>query len=113
MCPELPPSHKLNNTTPKHDNGQEKWGKGRGGRPWDRKRARVFKRDKYLCQEHYGQGKLVTVNLHGKNAGICDHIKPKSQGGTDNEDNLQTLCKACSDVKTLKESGKGSGYTFA
>ena len=28
-----------------------------------------------------------------------DHIVPKSQGGTDHEDNLQLLCGACNSTK--------------
>ena len=55
--------------------------------------------------------------LFGKQEGLCngcrtqfpfrnmtvDHIVPKSQGGTDHEDNLQLLCGACNSTK-----GKGT-----
>ena len=51
--------------------------------------------------------------LYGKQEGLCngcetqfpfrnmtvDHIIPKSQGGTDHEDNLQLLCGACNSTK--------------
>ena len=51
--------------------------------------------------------------LYGKQEGLCngcrtqfpfrnmtvDHIVPKSQGGTDHEDNLQLLCGACNSTK--------------
>ena len=51
--------------------------------------------------------------LFGKQEGLCngcrtqfpfrnmtvDHIVPKSQGGTDHEDNLQLLCGACNSTK--------------
>ena len=31
---------------------------------------------------------------------ICDHVVPLSEGGTSDLDNLQTLCRPCSKVKT-------------
>ena len=69
----------------------------------------MFDRDEYLCQEHLRQGKLKPVELHGNAAGICDHILPVSEGGTDDMSNLQTLCKACHDIKTAAESARGRG----
>ncbi len=82
---------------------------GRGGRPWQRKRERIFERDRYLCQIHLQQGIQVVVTLHGNLAGICDHIVPLAEGGTDHESNLQTICKACDKVKTQAESLRGRG----
>ncbi|MGE8515762.1 MAG: HNH endonuclease [Alcaligenes nematophilus] len=35
-----------------------------------------------------------------------DHIIPKSQGGTDDLENLQTICGDCHKAKTLKESSQ-------
>lgn len=35
-----------------------------------------------------------------------DHIKPLSEGGTDEADNVQGLCDACHDEKSLGESLK-------
>lgn len=109
----LPINHKTANASPKHDSGKENWGHGRGGRPWRRKRAAVFKRDKYLCQMHLKMGQIVHVNMNEPNAGICDHIQPKASGGSDHESNLQTLCKACSEAKTQIESGNRKSPTFA
>lgn len=74
---------------------------GRGGRPWQRKRQNIFERDGYVCQSC---GRVVT--LHGTFTGICDHITPKAEGGTDDDSNLQTLCRMCSDEKTHAESMK-------
>ncbi|EJG27017.1 HNH endonuclease domain protein [Acinetobacter baumannii IS-123] len=34
-----------------------------------------------------------------------DHIKAKAFGGTDDPDNLQSLCGTCHKEKTAKESG--------
>ncbi|WP_339617216.1 HNH endonuclease [uncultured Gilvimarinus sp.] len=77
---------------------------GRGGRPWRAKRHSVFERDGYQCCEC-----RRVVTLHGALAGICDHIIPKAEGGTDDQDNLQTLCSMCSDLKTQQESLRGRG----
>lgn len=74
-----------------------KWGNGRGGRPWRRKRLEVFARDMYRCQSC----KRVTATPE------CDHIKPTSQGGTDAMDNLQTLCVDCHLSKTQQEANGG------
>lgn len=84
---------------------KKNWGKGRGGRPWRRKRLEIFKRDKYTCQSCG----VVTTELE------CDHIINTAQGGTDNASNLQSLCKTCHKQKTLLESGCTDGpisYTF-
>ncbi|RSE14425.1 HNH endonuclease, partial [Acinetobacter johnsonii] len=43
----------------------------------------------------------VTMNLE------CDHIVNKAQGGTDDMDNLQSLCKPCHDKKSQQESKLG------
>lgn len=90
---------------------QGKAGKGRGGRPWQRKRKRIFGRDKYLCQECKRQGILTAVELHGARVGFCDHITPKAEGGTDDDTNLQTLCCECHDLKTSIEGARAKGVT--
>lgn len=53
-----------------------------------------FKRDNYKCRE-CGKTNIDTI-LH------CDHIKPVSQGGTDELSNLQTLCQNCNISKSDK-----------
>jgi 5-methylcytosine-specific restriction protein A len=35
-----------------------------------------------------------------------DHITPKADGGTDDWDNLQSLCKSCHSKKTWKENAQ-------
>jgi len=97
-CPNLPVWKK-----PVHKSS------GRGGRPWRRKRERIFERDNYLCQIHLRRGELVTVELGGINAGVCDHVIAIAQGGSDGDENLQTICKFCDKAKTAAESKWGRG----
>lgn len=70
------------------------WGSGRGGRAWRKLKEQIHLRDNYTCQ-HCG---IVTLELE------CDHILNKAQGGTDDLDNLQSLCKSCHAKKTQRES---------
>lgn len=97
VCP-LKPTH---NWEPKRSRS------GRGGRPWERTREAIFSRDDYLCQEHLRRGEYVVVSLHGDHVGHCDHIVPLEEGGTDDDDNLQTLCGDCHTDKTSKEAARG------
>jgi hypothetical protein len=57
---------------------------------WDRTRRRVYRRDDYTCQNcgTVGGAKGDT-ELH------AHHITPRSQGGSDQPENLVTLCQAC------------------
>ncbi|HCA7080784.1 TPA: HNH endonuclease [Citrobacter sedlakii] len=72
------------------------------GTAWDKRRARIMKRDRGLCSEHLARG-LVVEARH------VDHIIPKSQGGTDNDTNLQCLCVECHRAKTAREGQRGGG----
>lgn len=76
-----------------------RYGQGRGGRPWRRKRDQVMARDKYLCQcdECKATGAL-------KMAHEVDHIVPLSQGGTDTPDNLRAINRDCHKAKTQREA---------
>lgn len=80
---------------------------GRGGRRWRRLREEIFERDECFCRECLRNGVITVVTVSGSLAGICDHIIPLAEGGTDARRNLQTLCRACSDVKTAAESVRG------
>jgi len=86
--------------------GEGKAGRGRGGRPWRRKRERVFRRDLFMCQACKRNGKTTGIDLHGPRAGRCDHIIPLEEGGTDDADNLETLCKRCHDRKTATDQAR-------
>tara|TARA_Y100001968_G_scaffold102797_1_gene92781 strand:+ start:16795 stop:17178 length:384 start_codon:yes stop_codon:yes gene_type:complete len=77
---------------------------GRGGKAWQRTREYIFTRDRFLCQIHLRKGELVSVELHGANHGVCDHIIPLSQGGGNGHENLQTICQACDKAKTAQEA---------
>ena len=75
------------------------WGSGRGGRPWRRIRERILLRDKYTCQRCGHIGTDLEV----------DHIINVAQGGTDDDENLQSLCIPCHKAKTAAESAAGRG----
>jgi 5-methylcytosine-specific restriction protein A len=68
------------------------------GTAWDKLRKRILARDKHLCQQCRREGRITSGNQ-------VDHIKPKAKGGTDDETNLETLCKAHHDEKTARENG--------
>ncbi|MBZ9569989.1 HNH endonuclease [Methanobrevibacter sp. TMH8] len=57
-----------------------------------KKRNKVFKRDNYQCKL-CGTTKNLTV----------DHIKPRANGGTNDLNNLQTLCCSCNIKKGIEE----------
>lgn len=57
-------------------------------------RCEVYARDDHRCR-HCG----ATENLS------LDHIKPWSLGGSDEPDNLQTLCRSCNSRKGAKWHG--------
>lgn len=57
---------------------------------WDSRRRRVYRRDSYQCQKcNVKGGPRGDVELH------AHHITPKSQGGSHELSNLETLCKSC------------------
>jgi len=76
------------------------YGQGRGGRPWRRKREAVLKRDGYLCQPCNRKGKLSLAKE-------VDHIVPVAEGGTDEDRNLEAICKPCHHAKTQAEARRG------
>lgn len=75
----------------------ERYGQGRGGRPWRRLRKAVMDRDSWLCQtcKRAGKHRLATQ---------VDHVKPLAQGGTDDPDNLEAICDPCHARKTGREA---------
>jgi len=78
-----------------HQRGRTRQQQGYG-RAWEILRARILKRDKYLCQTCLRQG-IATE------AKAVDHIKAKAFGGSDDETNLEAICHACHRAKTASE----------
>lgn len=74
-----------------------RWGSNRGGRPWRRIRERILVRDNYTCQYCGYIGSELEV----------DHILNIAQGGSDNDENLQSLCVPCHQKKSNDESKVG------
>lgn len=72
-----------------------------------RLRAKVYERDGYTCQGCGVMAREVPMNYDGRSALyaangdylVVDHIVPRSAGGTNAIDNLQTLCDRCNSVK--------------
>lgn len=69
-------------------------------RRW-RKIAKATLAREPLCRRCAGLGVLTRAT-------DVDHIVPKAQGGTDQDDNLQPLCHACHSGKTWMQSGPGA-----
>lgn len=67
------------------------------GSDWVKLRQRILTRDNGICQACLANG-IVTLANH------VDHIKPKAEGGSDAEENLQSLCQPCHDAKTRAEN---------
>jgi 5-methylcytosine-specific restriction protein A len=77
-----------------------RWGNGRGGRPWRRLVEAVKRRDLCTC---YVCGR---VNPEGD----CDHVIPESQGGKTELSNLAWICREpCHRDKTAREAAAAQG----
>lgn len=63
------------------------------GTEWEKLRDIVLARDNYLCQ-------ICLESYRITPATEVDHILPKAKGGTDDPDNLQSICNDCHKIKT-------------
>lgn len=72
------------------------------GRPWQRIRERIMRRDNGLCQVCKRAGIL-------KLAAYVDHIHELADGGDDNDANLQAICFPCHEEKTAASQAKRAG----
>jgi 5-methylcytosine-specific restriction enzyme A len=72
------------------------------GTAWQKLRVIILKRDSGLCQPCLKIGRVTAAKQ-------VDHIIQKSEGGTDDESNLQSICVACHKTKTAKEAAHGRG----
>ncbi|WP_276851026.1 HNH endonuclease [Enterobacter oligotrophicus] len=79
----------------RHQQGKSRQERGYG-RSWEIRRVLILQRDKYICQECRRKG-IAT------RASTVDHIIAKAHGGTDDDDNLESLCWPCHRTKTGKE----------
>ncbi len=70
------------------------------GTKWEKRRARILKRDKYACVPCRDGGIITSANE-------VDHIIPKQFGGQDLDSNLQSICHDCHAAKTAKERSYG------
>ncbi len=79
------------------------WGYQQGGNyGFENTKAKVLNRDNYICQHCKGKKKDSKLEVH--------HIIYRSNGGSDEEDNLITLCHNChSDLHHGKIKWKLSG----
>jgi 5-methylcytosine-specific restriction protein A len=68
------------------------------GREHDAMRRRVLDEEP-LCRECLKVGRVEETK-------VADHIIPKAEGGTDERENYQGLCRPCSTAKTARESGR-------
>ncbi|ARR52145.1 hypothetical protein HY78_01055 [Rhizorhabdus wittichii DC-6] len=72
------------------------------GAAWDRARKRILERDKHLCQPCLTRGIV-------RSAPEVDHVTPKAEGGTNDDNNLQAICRDCHRQKTAEESARAQG----
>ena len=75
------------------------------GSSWTKTRARILERDLHLCQPCIKGGRPTAAQE-------VDHIIPKADGGTDDDENLQAICRECHKVKTQQEAAKAQGRSY-
>ncbi|MEW8230368.1 MAG: HNH endonuclease signature motif containing protein [Candidatus Thiodiazotropha endolucinida] len=66
------------------------------GNAWEKLRQEILERDHFLCQPCLRKGQTTVARQ-------VDHIRPKADGGTDDTDNLQSICISCHKAKTARE----------
>lgn len=65
--------------------------KSRGAKVSQKVKAKIMARDGHKC-----------VRCDGTHNLTVDHIKPKAEGGTNHQWNLQTMCEHCNRIKGAK-----------
>lgn len=70
------------------------------GHKWEKTRLIIIARDMGLCQPCKRRDGRPTPFT------AVDHIKPKTQGGTDDHDNLECICDDCHNAKTAQEASQ-------
>jgi 5-methylcytosine-specific restriction protein A len=90
---------------------------GRGAAPWAKQgkqperlrgTSNQNRRKRWFAEHPF----CVKCTAEGESrlATILDHIRALSEGGADEDSNLQGLCKTCHDAKTADESARGHAY---
>ena len=69
------------------------------GRQLQNMRDSLFRRNP-LCVECERMGRVTAATQR-------DHIKPLAEGGTEDDSNVQALCRPCHDAKTQGEAARG------
>lgn len=87
------------------------WGQGNPnrlrGRAWMRIRQRVLLRDRYRCQTCIREGRPSPPDPSNE----IDHVKPLDHGGSDSDDNLETICHDCHVRKTNGSRAQAVGIS--
>lgn len=106
LCPNLVTSRAMKGYCDNHSEQRSNWTQRsarlgnaheRGyGHAWRKLRVHVLERDGYLCVY------CAKANRHVQATDV-DHIVPKYKGGTDEMDNLQSLCRKHHAKKTATE----------
>ena len=69
------------------------------GSEWVKTRARILKRDRHLCIPCMAGGRPTpATEVH--------HVKAKADGGTDDPENLVSICRECHDKATTQAKGQ-------
>lgn len=75
------------------------------GWQWQKLREQILSRDQHLCLTCKAKGRVTPATQ-------VDHIKPKSRGGTDDPDNLASICSDCHEEKSQREAAEAQGRTY-
>jgi 5-methylcytosine-specific restriction protein A len=70
------------------------------GAQWRKRRERVLRRDNYLCVPCAESGRVTPAHA-------VDHKIARAEGGTEDDSNLQAICRSCHAMKTGREGGIG------
>jgi 5-methylcytosine-specific restriction enzyme A len=71
------------------------------GRRLQAQRAALFSREP-LCRPCRKEGRVTEATIR-------DHIVSLEEGGADDDDNTQPICRICHGAKTARESARGRG----
>jgi len=77
------------------------------GHDWDKLRKTILKRDRWLCQQCLRNGRVTPLMVRPYDHAV-DHITPKAHGGTDDPDNLQSLCNPCHKSKSDADEARNA-----